>query len=454
MCQKHPFAALSNLAVEPGVRPEGSTYLPRILGGSIAVGADDGAGPVAGGSRRRRLWELNDHAHCPVIGVCLSLAVVRKIVARVWGEAAREHTDYDCHCMAVTESKRRTPAAELIQRELDERFALAIRAAAKLKTEGALRDWWLVQAQGTGLAQAFWVTLTHPRCTPALTYQVLGQVHMLQHQVGVATRVDQSAYDEALRERVVLMRHIASAQDRCSRMVSEHAAKVESLESALMQARAEALARQTACAQLRDELSALQSAQGELPQRLELSKRWQAAVAQAQDLRRQLQQATEELGRLRSRLARQADRGERSAQAPLRPAHDQPWAAAGGEPRPLAQRVPNGLVSKSVLCVGGRAAVVPIYREVVEREGAHFMHHDGGEKDGATALDANLAAADLVICQTGCISHNAYWRVKAHCKRTGTRCVFIDTPSRTALSRALSEACVAAVTPLVEGSPG
>jgi hypothetical protein len=48
-----------------------------------------------------------------------------------------------------------------------------------------------------------------------------------------------------------------------------------------------------------------------------------------------------------------------------------------------------------------------------------------------------LAAADLVICQTGCISHDAYWRVKDHCKRTGKRCVFVENPSRSGLQRAL-----------------
>jgi len=45
-----------------------------------------------------------------------------------------------------------------------------------------------------------------------------------------------------------------------------------------------------------------------------------------------------------------------------------------------------------------------------------------------TALEASLAAADLVICQTGCLSHGAYWRVKNHCKRTGKTCVLVTEP--------------------------
>lgn len=46
----------------------------------------------------------------------------------------------------------------------------------------------------------------------------------------------------------------------------------------------------------------------------------------------------------------------------------------------------------------------------------------------ADSLDANLAAADLVICQTGCISHDEYWRVQDHCRRTGKPCILVDQP--------------------------
>ena len=82
---------------------------------------------------------------------------------------------------------------------------------------------------------------------------------------------------------------------------------------------------------------------------------------------------------------------------------------------------------------------VPVYRRLVENRGGRFLHHDGGEENGANQLEATLAAADLVICQTGCVSHNAYWRVKDHCKRTGKRCVFVETPSAASLQRALAE---------------
>ena len=42
------------------------------------------------------------------------------------------------------------------------------------------------------------------------------------------------------------------------------------------------------------------------------------------------------------------------------------------------------------------------------------------------ALEASCAAADLVICQTGCLSHGDYWRVQDQCRRTGQTCVLVE----------------------------
>ena len=39
-----------------------------------------------------------------------------------------------------------------------------------------------------------------------------------------------------------------------------------------------------------------------------------------------------------------------------------------------------------------------------------------------------MAAADWVICQTGCISHDQYWRVQDHFRSTGKTCVLMDKP--------------------------
>ena len=59
----------------------------------------------------------------------------------------------------------------------------------------------------------------------------------------------------------------------------------------------------------------------------------------------------------------------------------------------------------------------------------------GGQVEDLDSLEASLVAADLVICQTGCLSHGAYWRVHDHCKRTGKACVLVDQPDAVRIVR-------------------
>lgn len=57
------------------------------------------------------------------------------------------------------------------------------------------------------------------------------------------------------------------------------------------------------------------------------------------------------------------------------------------------------------------------------------------ETGDMAALEASIVAADLVICQTGCLSHGAYWRVQDHCKRTGKTCMLVAQPASVRIVR-------------------
>lgn len=183
-----------------------------------------------------------------------------------------------------------------------------------------------------------------------------------------------------------------------------------------MQHRAAVIALQTQLAQAQEQLQQWQLARPDLPEREALRQRLEAQIARNHALQRELQQRSQHL----------------PAVAAVRPV----VSTAERVPKPAAV----SLGRRVVLCVGGRGGSVPQYRQAVEGCGAQFLHHDGGEEHKPAQLEPQLAAADLVICQTGCISHDAYWRVKDHCKRHGKRCVFVETPSRSAFERALAEA--------------
>lgn len=378
------------------------------------------------GSRRKRLWELDSHAFCPVVGVCLPLVRLRKMAEKIKGIDLATFSEYELHCLVVSACKQRSTIAENVQRELDERYALVLRQAQSLKSTESLAHWWSDRRAGGDWAGALWATLTHPRCDALLEQKVLGEVHMLQHQVGMATRADIRQLESLQQENAILARELAAAQARSQQQTKQLTARVETQQAEAMRLRAELLQTQTYAQQLSDELQQANDLAPDLAPRMALNQRVQELEEALRTARRQLQSVQTENERIGRQLTTLQD---------LKDQQTTPLAEPASVQMPAAPCLTSG---QAVLCVGGRTASVPVYRSVVEHTGARFLHHDGGQEDGSAQLDATLAAADLVICQSGCISHNAYWRVKDHCKRTGKRCIFIETPSRSALERALS----------------
>ena len=183
----------------------------------------------------------------------------------------------------------------------------------------------------------------------------------------------ESPVQEQEQEHAVLLRAYARAQERCSRLLAAQAARIERLEAQVMRLRGALVTRDSAIALVREELAARAAAGGTLPKRLH------GLLAPAPVRRR----------------------------APVPPPH-------------------ADLREKAVLCVGrtDEAEAPSLARQLVEIAGGRYLHHGGDDAD-AQALEAGLRAADLVICQAGCVSHGAYWRVQDHCRRTGKPCVLV-----------------------------
>ncbi|SHH04939.1 DUF2325 domain-containing protein [Massilia sp. CF038] len=390
--------------------------------------AQTGLAPAKTGSRRYRLWELPANTHCPVIGVCLPLGLLRKLVNKgVRGETLAD--DYEIHVGAVAECASRNRLSNLLQEALDVRFAQVLHRFRRAASDDAVMALWREATAQGDVAGAFWAALTHPRSDFRVQDTVLREMHMIQHQAGAVTRIDLARYQLMHEEHAALSAELAQHQQRHARALAEKAGEMAQMQGQWLAARADLASRDQQLAVMQLRLDALNDSVPDLESRARLREKLNQSSArlvqrdeQIAQLRQQLAAATRQLA------AAQDERAE--SQAAL--ADDA--AADAVDPVVLADKV--------ILCVGGRSASVPSYRGMTEEAGARFAHHDGGQEQGSESLDANLAAADLVICQTGCISHGAYWRVKEHCKRTGKRCVFVENPSSTSYSRGLRQIAV------------
>jgi len=370
-------------------------------------------------SRRRRLWELSHACHCPLVGVGFPLGVLRKLVDKVT-QGTVMADDYEVHVGAVTECGTRNRLSEALQKELERRYAPVLLRFRNAKNTEQVAELWRSAVNNGDVAGAFWAGLTHPRCTPELEEQMCRDLHMVQHQAGACVRADLGKFNATLEDNKRLTHDLHKAQQRTNGLLAEKIADADKHAAQLIQLRAQVVGKDSMIDSLKTELEQLRTSIPGLESRARLAERLGQMEERERAMRNQINE-------LKLELARTAEPAA-AATAPARPAVEH------------VMKMPLRLSDRAVLCVGGRNGNVASYRELIEREGAQFAHHDGGLEDNASRLEASLAAADLVICQTGCISHSAYWRVKDYCKRTGKRCVFIDNPSISSLARGLEQA--------------
>lgn len=374
-------------------------------------------------SRRKRLWDLSRDTHCPVVGVCIPLTVLRRLVGKVLGGTVQAD-DYEIHVGAIAECSHRNRMSETLQEELDRRYALTVKRFRAAKTAQALTQLWLDAIYQGDVAGAFWAGLTHPMCDSGLQEGMCRDMHMLQHQAGAMVRADIVRFNALLEENAVLGREMGKHQERHTRLMQEKTQEVERLQQHIVQLRAENIGKESVIAYLNKDLQDLRSAVPELESRQKL----QQKINQMQNRQQELEQQVRELKLKQT----QAEKNQVPETAPLAPEPE--------TPRHRTIPIALQLQQRNVLCVGGRSGNVASYRDLIEKVGGRFIHHDGGMEDNSSLLESSLAAADLVICQTGCISHSAYWRVKEFCKRTGKRCVFVENPSVSSLARGLQMA--------------
>lgn len=188
--------------------------------------------------------------------------------------------------------------------------------------------------------------------------------------------------DQLFEEHRALMRHYGRAQVRCSDLMREQAAELMELRSQAVRLRAAVIVRETALAWEREDRLALRMLIPGLPRRLVLARRVDQLLERVHELMRE---------RLHWQWGRPTD-------------HASPSTKLGTESSDLVE-----------------ATMMPTKEFEPVEDTAGF--------------ETSLAAADLVICQTGCLSHDAYWRVQDHCKRTGKACVVVAQPDAVRIVR-------------------
>jgi hypothetical protein len=374
--------------------------------------------PGAPSHRRKKLREIQASYHCAIVGTCLPIGELRRLARRAGLEQCNSESDYELHHATVGLARQRNALSQLVQKELKDRFALAVKHFAHSKTENEIRRLWKEALSHGEVPGALWALMSHAHATESVLDLACQDIHMLSHQVGAASRAD-------LRRLSTLQREAESLRARLERERTKFAAKLAEKDHALATLAQRAAMVSELGSQLRTteaRLRELESA--EVPAHTQQPP--VAASFRAQHFEQLARRRKEEIAQNETRCERlerelQAAQRERDA-AEVRTLIGELSCSDGRDRCPTN---PRDLGGRRVLCVGGRTGLVEQYRVLVERWHGSFMHHDGGVEHAAKRLHTLLAAADAVICAAGNVSHGAYYVVKRYCKQHGKPCVLL-----------------------------
>ncbi len=413
---------------------------------------------LANGFWRRRLWEVDSHFHCSLVGTCLSLRDLRRIAAKVNLRLGDDAPEYRIHGMFVGAaggvSSQSRAMARLMDKLLEKRYARTLATFREAKDNGALARLWADAVAAGDIPGPYWALMVHPKASRALVEHAFGEVHMLSHLVGAVNRADVRRLTDLERERAGLEDALAEAKQETLRETSARQSELVHLRGVLEGQRAElsSLKRRLVVAEADADpdgrVSNLTAALEGL--REQVSKEaWRAdrAEARAAELRRQVEDLRQDRERLRVLL--ETRNAELAALEAFVTSNDEPNAldrAGGG----AVDTIDLGRVR--IACVGGRARLIPHIRGLVERHNGTFLFHDGGLEDGRSHLEEVVVKADVVVCPVDCVSHDACLRAKRLCRQSGKRFVPLSSSSVSGFARCLHSLVREPAVPLVEAA--
>jgi hypothetical protein len=317
---------------------------------------------------------------------------------------------------------------------LERKFAQWIKLFDQARSDAAVLELWQHHQARGDIAGPMWAALSHKHASEDTRNRVYGDVHMLSHQVGAGLAADARRLAFLQTEVNRLTGESRQEATRTRRLLNERDARLRDLETA-NQRQADALRELPS---LKSRALALESGQimVDMGRRLLLLESHNAKLEAALIEARQLEHAATENTHLKRELATLTAERDAMERLLLPGSPDSPASAA--EYSQDCAHCDSRLQDRCVLCVGGRTALLPQYRQLAERLGVRLIHHDGGKEEALSRLPALLATSEAVICPTDCVGHMAYYQLKQHCKQAGKPCVLMKSSGIASFAAALT----------------
>jgi hypothetical protein len=383
-------------------------------------------------AKRTRLWELDAHLHCAVIGTCLSATELRKLGQKCrapYGDGAQG--DYKLHSYMVGLARHSHGAGKVLHKYLERKYARNIKAFSLASSPIELKTVWEgAKAQGD-IAGPFWAVLTHELATSELIADIYGEVHMLSHLAGASNRADH-------RELATLKSSLDQMQAEMDELRKSHRRSLDKRDHLIGELKTE-LNDANVKARKCDELEALLLSERDGESIARLERRidcLMSRVIQETDRADMTQNRLVEMEALKNEMALGLQHKDQRI-------FELENVSLPAEKSQVPCLQSDGCAGKGDLCgrciayVGGQTKQAAFFRAQVERRNGQFIHHDGGLHDGQARLTSILNQADAVLFPVTCVSHEATREIKRICMKHKKPFVPLRSQGMSAFTRGL-----------------
>jgi hypothetical protein len=402
-------------------------------------------------SRRRSIWQINSSFHCSIVGICLRRRDLRALSRKkLFLNQCKDFCDYQIHSYLVGAITTRSDQSRALGKFLDAKYRLALKRYAAAADEEAIEALWREDFAAGTIAGAYWAIMTHSMAEGKVVGKVYGQCHLLGYDFF-------GDYKRDIRAMENLQNQLSTLEIQLDGERHQHNLQLKDV--------------QQECSVLREEM---QDIQARYAVRQDLSPAMVSDAAQARSaLERQLEETwrrrEQELVGENERLAAEYRKVKKQLEESVNKlqSHDKKLMVARAEIAELrvelnsiegalfdyssvdscvacadldSCRCPGrDLCGKTVLYVGGQHKMISRYRDLVEKFGGRFLHHDGGKEDARRLLPQLLGGADMVFCPVDCVSHDACRCVKNMCKHYQKPFVMMRSSGLSSLAKELSK---------------
>lgn len=377
------------------------------------------------------VWEIDTPFKCAVIGTCLSVQDLKKILKKV-GTCIKHLNAYQVHRTVMENMGSENKVSRKVDANLKHKFRKELSEFGSLE-ESEFEAAWKLHFEKGNISALLWIAATRSDLSEQCLEQVFGDIHMLSHQ----NVNDACTHKQQLARQQEANKRLAEKIERARRLARRFKKERDTLEGGFNEVHGayETLKREKA--QIQEGLSGSEQNKLVCDLRAENSK-LQAMVKEYEEEILNYTHKIELLKDQNTKLVCDLKMQQRLNQE-LKKQVDKMVEQMSSLNQCNEQCPAFDLCARRILIVGGITKLQAYYRKLIEERGGIFEYHDGYMNGGKRGLEGRVRRSDIILCPVNCNSHNACLSLKKLCQKLNKPVQMLSSASLNAISQALSK---------------